>query len=165
MGQGGEKFLTRNTAPIYSFSGKAGRYDPMRQAVPGQTPTYLKSPAPGKYHTEGAFGPQMMSKKESAPQNRIGTAPKEKRDRIYVSRAHEKDRFGMFSPGPNVYGQVSSLGPQANSRKVNPRLTRFGSSDRFSDVKPIRPRPTPSDNLGATGTALKALPGPGEYTV
>lgn len=54
--------------------------------------------------------------------------------------------------------------PQRLSKKKNSSGFKFGSGDRFSEIKPVEiKRGETGKSLG--GTSLFPLPGPGEYTV
>lgn len=44
-----------------------------------------------------------MSKRESVPRARIGTANREHAARVYVTKEHERERYGMHSPSPHQY--------------------------------------------------------------
>jgi len=150
-------------APSYSFSGKGGRYDPMKQGTPGNVPSYLRNPGPGDYTQGSSFGRQLVSRKATAPTGKIGTDTRDKRSKLYYSPQHEKEWQGQHSPGPN-YDPVSSIGQQRLSKKKNSSGFKFGSGDRFSEIKPVEiKRGETGKSLG--GTSLFPLPGPGEYTV
>ena len=78
--------------------------------------------------------------------------------KVYVSRDHEREVLGHQSPGPNMYILPNSVGPQISSKNKSAPSTRFGSSDRFSDIKPSRGKPTAND-------IPKVNPGPGSYAI
>ena len=101
-------------APSYSFSGKGGRYDPMKQGTPGNVPSYLRNPGPGDYTQGSSFGRQLVSRKATAPTGKIGTDTRDKRSKLYYSPQHEKEWQGQHSPGPN-YDPVSSIGQQVGA--------------------------------------------------
>ncbi len=72
---------------------------------------------------------------------------------LAAGHEHEVDLYGKHSPAPNLYNPTKSL--QMTSRVATPSSFRFGSGDRFSQVKP-------RDNRRLPGFAT---PGPGSYVV
>jgi hypothetical protein len=72
---------------------------------------------------------------------------------VYLTADHERAMFGMYSPAPNTYGATSSLGQQWLSRNANAQNFKFGSADRFSEVR------------NKDGFSGQPTPGPGAYSV
>lgn len=102
-------------APTYSFHGHSKRAD-IAKGLPGFKPTPGETPGPGTYEAPLAFGPQAMSKRESVPRTRIGTADREQTRNVFVTKGHERERYGIHSPSPNAYNPslkaVSARTPQ-----------------------------------------------------
>lgn len=140
-------------APSFSFHGKAKRTD-MAAGMPGLTPSGLSDPGPGAYEAASSMGTQSFSPKCTAPRMRMGTSARERAGKVFLSREHNlHDKLGSHSPSPNCYNPRTNT----SSRVKTTSSWRFGSGDRFSEVKPVRPE----RKYGATG----ATPGPGAYVV
>lgn len=60
---------------------------------------------------------------------------------------------GMHSPAPGTYSAKSSIGQQWLSRNPNCQQFKFGSADRFSEIR------------NKDGMSLQPTPGPGSYGV
>lgn len=140
-------------APQYTFHGTAKRYD-TRDKLPGQKPTPVENPGPGEYEPPSSFGAQHDARKLTTPRPKIGTANRTEYLKQFISNGHERVLLGQHSPAPSVYRNTPSVGPQVSSRRPNANNFKFGSSDRFSDVKPVRGGTLPFNN-----------PGPGSYVV
>ncbi|GMH40630.1 hypothetical protein BSKO_08534 [Bryopsis sp. KO-2023] len=137
-------------APAFTFHGKGKRAD-VGVGLPGSKPTFIEDPGPGTYSKTSAFGAQADARKASMPRTRVGTGERINGNKQYLSVAHERALYGLHSPSPNLYNPAKSIGQQVNSRKQSSPNMKFGTSDRFSDVK--HP-PT-----------KKGTPGPGSYVV
>ncbi|KAG2483294.1 hypothetical protein HYH03_017841 [Edaphochlamys debaryana] len=136
-------------APSYTFHGTARRTD-IAKGAPCRTPTAIADPGPGAYEAPSALFAQANSKKPTAPTYRLGTAERERSRAVFVSKAHERENAGKHSPAPNHYSPNST---QSSKHKAGSSW-RFGSGDRFSEIK--------SNN----GKDLKVLtPGPGSYVI
>lgn len=140
-------------APQYTFHGKGKRYD-TRDGMPGQKPTPTENPGPGEYEPHSSFGVQYEAHKSTTPRPKVGTAARTDYLRQYISQGHERALLGSHSPGPSMYKSVSAVGHQVSSKRPNSNQFKFGSSDRFSDVKPVKGGSGPID-----------IPGPGSYVV
>jgi len=110
-------------------------------------------PAAGTYDIPGAMGKQAASTKTSLPQFSFGTGDRESLRKVYVSKDHSKDSFGMGSPGPGNLMLKSSMGLQVDSRKKSSGGWGFGSAKRFSSVG--GPKGSGRGRFG---------PGPGAYS-
>jgi hypothetical protein len=141
-------------APATGFYGKGKRYD-TGKGMPGCTPTRMTTPGPGQYEGPSSFGHQTMSKKTTSAVVRVGTAPRAAFAKQYISPGHERSLLGQHSPGAGAYQQPSGIGIQTMSKKRTSANTKFGSGDRFSEIKP-RSKERAKINLG---------PGPGSYVV
>ena len=137
----------------FSFSGEAKRYD-VGKGSPGVEPSFLKAPGPGTYESKSSLGTQPETKKKTSQQVKFGTSVRGS-NKVYVSRQHEREVLGHQSPGPNMYILPNSVGPQISSKNKSAPSTRFGSSDRFSDIKSHNKR----DEIP------KVNPGPGSYAI
>mmetsp|Transcript_8955 Transcript_8955/g.19149 ORF Transcript_8955/g.19149 Transcript_8955/m.19149 type:complete len:296 (-) Transcript_8955:2094-2981(-) len=137
-------------SPKFSFHGQGRRAD-ISRGLPGQKPTNTEDPGPGTYEPPSSLGAQHDSRKLTSGRTRVGTADREKaRYTQYISYEHEKDLYGKHSPAPNIYNPNLRM----SSRVATPSGFRFGTGDRFSEVK--------SNN----GQKLKVLtPGPGSYVI
>lgn len=138
-------------AAAFSF-GTSGRHE-VGKGAPGSKPTYRLTPGPGNYQASSSLGPQQQSQKNSSSMFKFGSATREKTQKVYLTHAHEREYVGQHSPAPNAYMLKSSLGGQTSSKNVTSATFKFGSSDRFSDVKK-RSGPVPA-----------LTPGPGSYSV
>ena len=106
-------------------------------------------PGPGAHELKGAasVGRQTLSTTASAPTLRcaMGKSTRESRERIYLSRAHEKDAYGRFGPGPVSPNATlrSSLGRQPSSRARDEPSPSFTKSGRwgFADRRAEEPGP------------------------
>ena len=135
----------------FSFSGEAKRYD-VGKGSPGVEPSFLKAPGPGTYESKSSLGTQPETKKKTSQQVKFGTSVRGS-NKVYVSRQHEREVLGHQSPGPNII--PNSVGPQISSKNKSAPSTRFGSSDRFSDIKSHNKR----DEIP------KVNSGPGSYAI
>ncbi|KAF5826304.1 flagellar associated protein [Dunaliella salina] len=141
-------------APKYSMYGRGHRAD-IARGLPGQKPSCLEDPGPGTYHNASSLGRQLDSRKESSPVTRIGTADRDRvRNTQFVSRELEHALYGKHSPAPNVYNPTKSL--YQTSKVPKPATYRFGSSDRFSQIKP-------NDTRRRGKLPGFSNPGPGSY--
>ena len=106
-------------------------------------------PGPGAHELKGAasVGRQTLSTTASAPTLRcaMGKSTRESRERIYLSRAHEKDAYGRLGPGPVSPNATlrSSLGRQPSSRARDEPSPSFTKSGRwgFADRRAEEPGP------------------------
>lgn len=141
-------------APAYSLHGKGKRYE-TGKGLAGWTPTRLETPGPGRYERESSIGNQTSSKKSSSPNFKMGTSDRAAFAKQFVSSAHERSLLGQHSPGAGSYTTPSGLGYQTLSKKRSSQNMKFGSGDRFSQVKPVN-----SDR-----ERMRHTPGPGSYVV
>mmetsp|Transcript_17252 Transcript_17252/g.55295 ORF Transcript_17252/g.55295 Transcript_17252/m.55295 type:complete len:300 (+) Transcript_17252:196-1095(+) len=120
---------------------------------PGSKPTFVMTPGPGSYTAASSLGAQNLSNKNSSQTVKFGSAVRESSKKMYISHAHERELAGQHAPAPNLYEAKSSLGNQSSSRKITAPGTRFGTSDRFSEVAPRK------------GAMPQVSPGPGSYAI
>lgn len=139
-------------APKYSFFGKARRHE-TGVGGPGARPSFVEAPGAGEYASLAAVGNQPLSHRESAANFKFGSSTRTGGEKIYITHAHERSLFGKHSPAPNVYKMQNSIGPQATSQHANARQSKFGTGDRFSELK--------AKDRRSVGTT----PGPGSYGV
>ncbi|MEW5312883.1 MAG: hypothetical protein WDW38_004481 [Sanguina aurantia] len=170
-------------SPTYSFHGSAKRSD-ISMGMPAQRPTAADAPAPGHYETAAsAFGPQretaldtcpsvalqsdirhltpglvpqVTSVKASAARTRVGTADRSRSASVqYLSEEHATEKLCRGSPPPGTYSPRCD----ASSRVRSASSCKFGSGDRFSELKPL----TNKSHLSVSMTF--SIPGPGTYVV
>lgn len=97
---------------------------------------------------------QIDSRKPNAVRCRVGTADRDKSYHAqYISKDHEKLYHSKHSPAPNAYRPDSKY----ESTVKKSQTFRFGSEDRFSQVKP---RERETRRLPGFST-----PGPGSYVI
>jgi len=137
-------------AAMYSF-GTSGRHV-IGSGNPGSKPSFFGSPGPGTYTAQSSLGMQPMSNKETASRFKFGTATREKTHKVYLTHSHEREYLGQHSPAPNAYMMKSSIGLQYSSRNTTAANFKFGSADRFSEIRTQGKIPT-------------LTPGPGSYGV
>lgn len=132
--------------------GASKRYE-IGVGIPGSMPSFRSAPGPGTYQSQTSLGLQHLSNKESASKVRFGTSSRKQQEKVYLTAGHERAMFGMYSPAPNTYGAPSSLGQQWLSRNPNAQNFRFGTADRFSEIR------------SKDGMLVQPSPGPGSYGV
>ncbi len=128
----------------------------MGKGSPGVEPSFLQAPGPGTYDSKSSLGKQSETKKQSSQQVKFGTSARGE-NKVYVSRQHEREVLGNQSPGPK-YLLPNSVGPQVTSKNKSASSIKFGSSDRFSEVKQQVRRKTKYPKPTVT-------PGPGSYCI
>lgn len=140
-------------AAMFSF-GTSGRYE-VGTGIPGAKPSYVLAPGPGTYAAASSLGLQNLSQRGTASQFRFGTATRIHQSKVYLTHAHEREYLGQHSPAPNAYKLNSSLGNQMSSRNLSSPNFKFGSADRFSEIR-----------TSANKLPIKyCSPGPGSYGV
>jgi len=83
--------------------------------------------------TRTMLGPQMSSKKKSAPIYGMGSGTREQQEKVFISQEHAALTPNPHaSPGPAVYEQRDSVGPQVNGVKESAPRWAFGTETRFS---------------------------------
>lgn len=105
-----------------------------------------ESAGPGEYPLKGSVGKQPESQRVTLPSYSFPQSTREGRDKTFLSKEHDKAYMGQVSNGPGQFGQISSVGNQANSKCANPPFIKF--------TKGLRWNP-----------AIEDLPGPGTYDV
>lgn len=142
-------------AAAFSF-GTSGRHQ-IGIGIPGIKPTFALAPGPGTYVNTGCLGAQQLSQRATAAQFKFGTQTRERANKVYLTHAHERSLFGQHSPAPNIYTMKSSFGGQLSSKNRTSASMRFGSADRFSEVRSAREK--------EAGEMPFHTPGPGSYCV
>lgn len=142
-------------AAAFSF-GTSGRYT-IGMGNPGIKPTFAFAPGPGTYVNAGCLGAQQLSQRSTAAQFKFGTQTRERANKVYLTHAHERSLFGQHSPAPNIYTMKSSFGGQQSSKNRTSATMKFGSADRFSEVRSAREK--------EAGEMPFHTPGPGSYCV
>ncbi|EFJ37724.1 hypothetical protein SELMODRAFT_402263 [Selaginella moellendorffii] len=100
------------------------------------------TPGAGRYDCLSSVGKQHESKKGNSPSYSIGIATRQNREKVFLSKEHDKSHFGENSPGPaGNYRVRSSLGHQPNSRNSSASAFKFGSEQRFKPYSDDRPGP------------------------
>jgi len=112
----------KNSAPQWAF-GTAERFN--------VTNRHINNPGPGTYDSKSALGTQATSQRTSQPIFGFGSSTRENVSKVFVSEGHNKDKYGVASPGPAVYNQNASIGKQESSRRANQPAWVFGSTQRF----------------------------------
>ena len=140
----------------YSF-GSSKRHE-IGKGNPGANPSFRQNPAPGSYTMPSSLGQQSLSKKNSASQFKFGTSTRDSLKKVYITQGHEREYIGFHSPSPNSYRVTSSLGQQWVSRKKSSKNFKFGTADRFSEIRPIRGNlPVLSPGRAPTASSARAL--------
>ena len=143
-------------SPGDSPTGSVSGGSPTTRAAPGSSSPLgrrSRGRGGGKTSDDASFvasggpssvGKQTLSRSHTEPRSPgLGAATREARERVYVSRGHEKDLFGRIGPGPaspdfraSEWGLGSSLGRQRHSLAADqpspafPRSSRWGPADR-----------------------------------
>ena len=79
--------------------------------------------------TRSTLGPQVQSRRASAPNYGFGTCTRETQDKVFISQEHAALVGDSCSPGP-VYEVVPAIGPQVNGSIPSAPLYGFGKSTR-----------------------------------
>jgi len=140
---GKQESSVRPSSAQWQF-GTASRFSSAGRPVVDQ-----KNPGPGAYGALGSVGMQTSSKKRSMPIYGFGTSTRDNRRKVFVSQGHNKELFGVQSPGPSAYVLRAAVGKQVSSKRESHPAWVFGSANRFNyeDVK-----------------RAAATPGPGAYS-
>ena len=82
-----------------------------------ETDKLEKRPGPTKYNLPAGLGPQVDSTKQSAGMFGFGASTRDTREKIFVSREHDKSFHGVTGPGPAArYHMTPGIGQQARAR-------------------------------------------------
>lgn len=85
-------------------------------------------PGAGQYNTYRSVGKQPLSNKKSLPAHSFGKSTRDASKKTFISKEHEKQAYGMTSPGPGTAQPLSSTGPQKLSTKSSNPTWGFGTS-------------------------------------
>lgn len=85
-------------------------------------------PGAGQYNTYKAVGKQPLSNKKTLPTYSFGLSTRDASKKTFISKEHEKQAFGMFSPGPGTAKPYTSSGAQQLSTKTSSPSAGFGTS-------------------------------------
>lgn len=81
--------------------------------------------------TRSQLGPQVNSRRASAPNYGFGSSTREHRAKVFVSQEHAALAGDSCSPGPHApYKIVPAVGPQVNGAIASAPLFSFGASTR-----------------------------------
>ncbi|CAK9208927.1 unnamed protein product [Sphagnum troendelagicum] len=104
-------------------------------------------PGPGAYKLKGSFGHQVESPKKSPGKYVFSRQTRDQADKVFISSEFNKTKFGTQSPGPMVYGAITTFGPQAASKNRTAPVINF------------------TKGLRVVGHPDMACAGPGEYKI
>lgn len=85
-------------------------------------------PGAGQYNTYKAVGKQPLSNKKTLPAHSFGSSTRDASKKTFISKEHEKQAFGAFSPGPGTAKPYTSSGSQQLSTKQTAPTFGFGTS-------------------------------------
>lgn len=139
-------------APSFSFGGGGKRHN--TTGAPGNRPSCVDAPGPGTYTLASSLGPQSKSNRRTSPLPKFGTSTRLNEEKVYLTHSHERALVGKHSPAPNKYKASSSIGSQCTSQFKTASSAKFGSSDRFSEIR----------NADKKEEFL-TTPGPGAYKI
>jgi len=110
-------------------------------------------PLPSGFDLHSAAGPLPRFRKSFSRTDRGD------REKVYVSRHHEKHFFGSNSPGPAIVAQDSfrSIGKQSRSTAKTAPAWGFARAARFAYLS--KPKPSPHRK------PKPVFPGPGSYDI
>ena len=90
-------------------------------------------PGPGTYELAAAVGPQLSSRSPTSPRYGFGSSTRAGVAKVFISQDHNKDLFGINSPGPQTnISLTAAVGPQVLSRTVGQPAWVMGKAERFS---------------------------------
>eukprot|EP00879_Flechtneria_rotunda_P016706 GHRR01017482.1.p1 GENE.GHRR01017482.1~~GHRR01017482.1.p1 ORF type:complete len:306 (+),score=70.82 GHRR01017482.1:1571-2488(+) len=98
-------------------------------------------PGAGQYNTYKAVGKQPLSAKKTLPAHSFGKSTRDATKKTFISKEHEKQAFGMSSPGPGTAQPYTSSGSQQLSTKHTNPTWGFGTSKRLKDYANDAPGP------------------------
>lgn len=112
----------KNSAPQWAF-GTAERFAGEKRSS--------SNPGPGTYEAKSGIGPQTASQCSSPPIFGFGSSTRDSVAKVFLSEGHNKDKYGLCSPGPAVYQLTGAIGKQQLSKQKDQPSWVFGSSQRF----------------------------------
>lgn len=126
----------RANSPRYSFRPKLPNY----QTATASPAISARSPGPGSYNQDGAFGTQARSGVRSAGGYSFGSSERQSpgenyKKNPYMGRDFHHANLCVHSPGPLVYPSRSTIGTEstkAGGKFKAPPSFSFGTEDRFS---------------------------------
>ena len=125
----------RANSPRYSFRPKLPNY----QTATASPAISARSPGPGSYNQDGAFGTQARSGVRSAGSYSFGSSERQSAElnykkNTYMGRDFHHANLCVHSPGPLVYPSRSTIGAdstKAGGKFKAPPSFSFGTEDRF----------------------------------
>lgn len=115
---------SKPSSPRYGF-GSQDRWTPKnRKEV---------RPGPGTYEFAVANGDQVSSRSPTSPRFGFGSSTRAGMAKVFISQDHNKDLFGINSPGPQTNTTLTdAIGPQILSRNVGQPAWVMGKAERFT---------------------------------
>uniref|UniRef100_A0A383WC15 Flagellar associated protein n=1 Tax=Tetradesmus obliquus TaxID=3088 RepID=A0A383WC15_TETOB len=98
-------------------------------------------PGAGQYNTYRAVGKQPLSSKKTLPAHSFGKSTRDASKKTFISKQHEKQAYGIGSPGPGTAKPYTSSGSQQLSTKHTNPTWGFGTSKRLKDYNNDAPGP------------------------
>lgn len=110
--------------------------------------------SPVKMKGKSMFGVQELSSRRSSPAHGFGSGTRFGNNKVYLGPEHAKTSSISTTPGPH-YETTSAVGYQADSGKLSQASWRFGTQERFGEMRSARrsmsPGPGAYDNASAMG--------------
>jgi len=98
-------------------------------------------PGAGAYNQYSGVGKQPLSIKKSLPTYTFGRSTRDVAKKTFISKEHEKQSFGLTSPGPCTAQPYNSYGRQSLSTRSSSPGWGFGTSRRLKDYANEAPGP------------------------
>lgn len=108
--------------------------------------------------TRTTLGPQVSSKRATAPSYGFGSGTRETQERVFISHEHASLSSGGVarSPGPAVYSHRPSVGVQVDGAKESAPLWAFGTEERFAPPnKSTADNPAPGHHGTQSGIGIQ----------
>ena len=143
----GEQNSSKNENPPKFSFGTASRFLQPSAARAKRNP---QVPGPGSYAAGSSIGRNPDSNKINQAAFGFGTASRDDAQRVFISAAAARVRFGMESPGPASYSSQNGVGIQPSSTRRTEPAFSIGTEQRLKYDYVER---------------AKVLPGAGQYRV
>lgn len=107
-------------------------------------------------HTKSMLGPQVTSRRRSAPLYGFGSSTRQQAGKVFMSSEHAKlAPPNVPTPGPQ-YTVRAAVGPQVDGSKASAPMWMFGSSERFAgNTKPSAQFPGPGTYSATSGVGVQ----------